>query len=212
MPFSPKAAADACISRCRRFLDLGSVQLTSQEVSDDLCRFALVNAVAAIDAYMHWLVFARLSTVRYNGDLPKSLSNLDIPFGELASLADEFIEAQQDQRAVRPWVHVKNVVQKRLLLQTFQSFEQVATAFALAGVEKAWSKVSAELGLTSNEIKQTLNRLVHRRNQMVHEGDITRMSRPRHIRYNPIDYAEVVADVAWVEALLNAMQAVLDAE
>lgn len=212
MAFSPKAAADACIARSKRFLDLGSQELTSRLVSDDLCRSALVTAVAAVDAYMHWLVFTRLSTVRYRADLPKALGRLDVPFEDLAALADSFIGAQQEERAVRPWVQVKNTVQKQLLLKTFQSYEQVGDAFAMAGVAKAWSKVSTSLGAPSNEIKARLNHLVHRRNQIVHEGDITRMSRPRDIRYNDINHASVVADIAWIEGLVNAMQTVVDSD
>lgn len=212
MAFSPKAAADACIARSKRFLDLGSHDLTSRLVSDDLCRFALVTAVAAVDAYMHWLVFTRLSAVRYRTDLPKALGRLEIPFVDLATLADTFISAQQEDRAVRPWVKVKNAVQKQLLLQTFQSYEQVGGAFAMAGVDKAWSKVSTHLGVDSHEIKAKLNHLVHRRNQIVHEGDITRMSRPRDIYYNDIDHASVVADIAWIEALITAMQVVVDSD
>lgn len=211
MAFSPKAAADACIARSKRFLNLANLDLTSREVSDDLCRFALVTAVAALDAYMHWLVFVRLSAVRHDTDLPKSLARLEIPFSDLAALADAFVEAQQDERAVRPWVQVKNTMQKQLLLQTFQSYDQVGNAFALAGVEKAWTKVAADMQVPSSDVKTKLNQLVHRRNQIVHEGDITRMSRPRDIIYNEIDHASVVTDITWVEGLLNSMQVVVDA-
>lgn len=207
MPFSPKAAADACLARSRRFVVLSEAPLPADDVADDLCRSALVNAVAALDAYMHWVVFRRLSDVRYKADLPKALARFEVPFADLATLADSAINAQQSQTRIRPWVQVKNTVQTQLLQQTFQSYEQVSGAFAMAGIEKAWSRVATRLGVQAATIKVKLNQMVHRRNQIVHEGDIMRASRPRDIYYNDIDRAAVSADINWLEQLITAMDA-----
>ena len=100
-------------------------------------------------------------------------------------------------------------MQKRLLKETFQSYEQVAIAFSWAGVEKSWSRVAAKLGVQADAIKSRLNSLVHRRNQIVHEGDITRASRPQKLRYNDVDHAQVVADVHWIAALIQAIEQVV---
>jgi hypothetical protein len=160
---------------------------------------------------MHWLVFYRLSTVRWQ-ELPKSLAQTKVPFSDLARLADSALSAQQGGRSIRPWVQVKNALQGQLLQETFQSYEQVGNAFALAGIRKAWGQVAAHLTDQPSAIKSRLNRLVHRRNQIVHEGDIMRGSRPRDIHFNPIDATEVSQDVDWVETLIGAMQQVVDAQ
>ena len=212
MTFSPKDAADACINKSRKLLDLASRSLPIADVCDDLCRYALLTAVTSIDTYMHWLVFSRLSEVRHRVDLPKSLAQVEIPFSALVTLADSAISAQQNDTTIRPWVQLKNTLQSQLLDKTFQSYDQVAGAFALAGIEKPWAKVAKELGVQASDIKQRLDKLVHRRNQIAHEGDIMRMSRPRNMRFNPVDDALVTKDVDWVENLLNAMQAVVAAE
>jgi len=156
---------------------------------------------------MHWLVYRRLSEVRKEGDLPKSLAKLDIPFTEIASLADAAINGRQKNKVIRPWVQVKNAMQTRLLRETFQSYEPVGTAFALAGIEKAWSRVADHLGTQADAIKIRLNHLVHRRNQMVHEGDIMRASRPHKLKYNEIE--GVAADVDWAEQLIDAIEQVV---
>jgi len=166
-------------------------------------------SVAAVDAYMHWLVFHRLSDVRREGELPKPLGKFSVPFSDLASLADTLIAARRANKEIRPWVQVKNAVQKKLLRETFQSYDQVANAFSLAGIEKGWSRVAHKMGCNANDIKQQLNRLVHRRNQVVHEGDIARASRPRKLRYNGISGEEVAADVNWIEQLLKSIEAVI---
>lgn len=209
MPFHPINAAKACIRRSRRLLALCEDQLPDTKVKNDLRRSAMVTAVTGIDAYMHWLVYRQISDLRREGDLPKSMAKLDIPFTELAALADATLQGRQQQIETRPWVQVKHAMQKRLLKETFQSYEQVATAFAWAGVEKPWSRVADKLGMQADAIKTRMNSLVFRRNQIVHEGDIARASRPRELKYNDIEHAQVIDDVNWVESLINAIEQVV---
>jgi len=66
----------------------------------------------------------------------------------------------------------------------------VARALAIAGMKKAWPEIAVELGETVEENRKWLNTLVHRRNQIVHEGDLERASRPRKLKFNEIDQAE----------------------
>lgn len=209
MSFLPKQAANSCIRRAQRFLDLADMGLPVNRIKNDLRRMALVMAVAAIDSYMHALVLRRIAAVRRSADLPKALARLELPFSEIANLADASIEAQRAMRASRPWVQVKASLQKRLLTETYQSFDQVATALAIAGVEKSWSKIAAELGETVEENKLWLNTLVHRRNQIVHEGDLERASRPRKLKFNEIDQAEAKQQVEWVKSLIKAIEKVV---
>ncbi|WP_198391681.1 HEPN domain-containing protein [Burkholderia ubonensis] len=209
MPFHPITAANACIRRSRRLLTLAQHPLPDGQVKNDLRRSALVMAVTAVDSYMHWLVYRRISEVRKEGDLPKSLAKLDLPFTEMAALADATVRGRKIGKDTRPWVQVKNVMQKRLLKETFQSYEQVAIAFSWAGIEKPWSRVAAKLIIQADDIKSRLNSLVHRRNQIVHEGDIARSSRPQTLKYNAVAHAEVVADVDWIESLIAAIEQVV---
>lgn len=150
MAFTPIQASKACIRRSRRLLDLANTDLPDSKIKNDLRRSALVMAVTGIDSYMHWLVYQRLSDVRKQGDLPKSLAKIDLPFSELASLADTAIEGRKKNRVIRPWVQVKNAMQRRLLKETFQSYEQVGVALSLAGIDKGWSRTAEKLGIKSD--------------------------------------------------------------
>ena len=211
MPFNPLSAAEACIRRSRRLMALAEQALPDAKVKNDLRRSALVMLVTGIDSYMHWLVYKQISALRYAGDLPKSLAKLDIPFTDFAAVADAVVGARARGVNSRPWVQVKNAMQKRLLRETFQSYDQVGTAFAWAGVAKAWSRVATEIGQDNTTIKERLNALVHRRNQIVHEGDITRASRPRNLQYNDVGHAQIAAEVDWVESLVKAIEEVVQA-
>lgn len=157
MPFNPISAAEACIRRSRRLLALSEQDLPDAKVKNDLRRSALVMVVTGIDSYMHWLVYRQISNLRNEGDLPKSLAKLDIPFTEIAALADSVIHARAQGVDSRPWVRVKHAMQKQLLKETFQSYDQVGNAFAWAGIEKGWSRVATELGEPTTTIKDRLN-------------------------------------------------------
>ena len=211
MAFRALQAAEACIRRARRFLALAQSNLPDSKVKNDLRRSALVTAVTGIDAYMHWIVYQRVSEVRQEGDLPKALGRLEIPFSDLASLADAALSARKRKVKSRPWVQVKRSIQSRLLRETFQSFDQVAKAFSLAGVKEPWSRIATQLGEKAPAIKSRLDGLVHRRNQIVHEGDIARASRPQKLKYNGIDHAQTEDDVDWIERLINAAEAIVKA-
>lgn len=220
MPFLPHQAAESSIRRARRFLILADAQLPVTKVKNDLRRMAVVQAVAAIDSYMHALVLNRLSEIRQSSDLPKVLAQLDIPFGDLVDLADGWLDHQREQTELikkkkpltqkRPWVRIKKNLQKRILKETFQSYEQIGTALAMSGVKNGWTKISKELGQTPKQIQTRLNVLVRRRNQIVHEGDIQRQSRPQKLRFNDVNHREIERQVDQVEALINAIEKVLN--
>lgn len=170
-------------------------------------------AVAAVDSYMHWMVCSRLSHVRREDSLPAALAKHPVPFSELAELAEAVVaERRGAGRKIRPWVQVKASLQDQLLKETFQSYEQISNAFALAGIKKGWSGVSDLIGIPSDEIKVGLGYVVHRRNQIVHEGDIERASRPRRLRHNEINHDEVSSCVDWLEELVAAIEEVVKAQ
>jgi RiboL-PSP-HEPN len=208
MAFGPYDAAKACIRRSRRLIALSQEDLTDPKVKKDLRRAAVVMAIAGIDSYMHWLVYHRISKIRVKGDLPKSLAALDLPFTEIAAMAESTVRARA---TIRPWVHVKRAMQKRLFKETFQSYDQVGQALSWSGVEKPWKTVAGEMGETAPSIKSRLDSLVHRRNQIVHEGDILRAVRPRNLKYNDIEHDQVVCDVDWLERLLKAIETIVQA-
>ena len=207
MAFKPIDAANSCVSRSRGLLAASQLPAVAA-VSDDMVRSALVMAVGAMDSYMHWLVYQEITEVSKQGRLPKKLANLDIPFSELASLVDTVLDGRRQQKDTRPWVQVKNATQRRLLRETFQSFDQVAGAMAMAGISKGWSSTAAHMGTTSEAIRVKLNQIVHRRNQIVHEGDIARSSRPRKVALTEIIHASVSDDVTWMESVINSIEAI----
>jgi hypothetical protein len=169
---------------------------------------AVVMSVAAVDTYMHAAILGAIGSM--DSTSPSShLRGLDVRFGELVDLADATVKARRKEQDSRPRVQVKNALHRRLLRKTFQSSDQVADAMAYAGVTEGWSKVAKEMGEPVGALKAHLDRMVYRRNQIVHEGDLKRLVRPRSLSFNEVDRNEVTQDVDWVESLLDAIDVVL---
>jgi len=147
-------------------------------------RLTVVMAVAALDTYMHRLIVERVYT---HDELPSSLAKLDVTFEQMLNWADEAkAAARANPHNSRPRVAVKRQLRDRLLRETFQSYNDVGRAINMAGRARKWDEVGRRLNprLRPHEIRNRLNGIVMRRNQIVHEGDYKRLERPRDATRN----------------------------
>jgi hypothetical protein len=201
-------AASHVLGRARRLLKAAELDDLPTGVASDLRRLAVVMGVAALDTYMHVLVYKNA----YASDpMPPSLAQLDICFGELIGLADAAVAARREGIDGRPKVAAKNALQKRLLRETFQRYDDVSRGLAMAGQAGLWTDVGARLSDTNTAVKirHRLNGIVHRQNQIVHEGDLQRQSRPRRPRLNPMGDDEARADLNYMRRLIEAIDAAI---
>lgn len=208
MPLRPRKAAESCIRRAQRFLDLANQRLPDSRVKNDLRRMAIVMAVAAVDTFMHAVVLSAVGSTAANQP-GNALRAIDVTFGDLLDVVDKVVRARRERVVSRPRVQAKTVLHRRLLRVTYQSSEKIGQALAAAGVVEGWKKVAKELNERPTAVKEKLDHLVHRRNQVVHEGDLRRLVRPQRISFNRIKHRDVVAEVKWVRSLLDALDKVV---
>jgi hypothetical protein len=206
--FGPYDAAIDSISRSRRLLAIGaSAPLGSR---GDLRRMGVVMAVAALDTYMHRLIVDR--AYRHRG-LPRELAKLTVDFEQLLAEAEmSKAAARRPAHNSRPRVAIKQKLRDRLLLETFQRYEGVSRAMRMAGRTKGdWKAIGLQLQpqMTPGEVKERLNAIVTRRNQIVHEGDYVRLERPRKANRNDMTGPKAAADVDFIANLIDAIHAVI---
>ena len=81
----------------------------------------------------------------------------------------------------------------------------------MLGKRNAFAKISAEIAppQAGQDIQDQLNRIVHRRNQVVHEGDLQRQSRPQQVKREMTDGTAIQADLDWLRTLVSAIDKVL---
>jgi len=172
-------------------------------------RLSVVMAVAALDTYMHRFILERVYT---HDRLPKQLARLDVDFGQLLEQADATgAAARATPYQPRPRVGVKRLLRDRLLRDTFQTYEGVSRALHLAGRKKEWPEIGQHMNpeRTPDEIKERLNAIVIRRNQIVHEGDYARLEKPQGPRRNEMTSRQARSDIDFIEQIINAIHRVV---
>ena len=223
MSFTSYDAAVHAIGRARALLDSARPVVVknrrpgglfrrvrpSASARADMRRLSVVMAVAALDTYMHRLILER---VYLHKQLPKQLARLDVEFAQLLEQADATGEAARAKPyEPRPRVGVKRLLRDRLLKETFQTFDGVSRALHLAGRKKEWPEIGQRITpkRSPEEIKERLNAIVTRRNQIVHEGDYARLEKPQGPRRNQMTTAQAKADIDFIEQVINAVHAVV---
>ncbi|MFZ1946790.1 MAG: hypothetical protein WAW06_04530 [bacterium] len=169
---------------------------------------AIVMSVAAVDTFFHFALLGSVGSID-SGQPSKPLRRLPVTFGDVLDVADNAVRARRMNRDCRPRVQAKNILHTRLLQDTYQSSEKVGDALAAAGVAKGWSKVAGHLQQQTEVVKGKLDHIVYRRNQIVHEGDLRRLVRPRLLTFNTIAPNEARDTVDFVETLLDAFDKVV---
>jgi len=81
----------------------------------------------------------------------------------------------------------------------------------MAGRKKEWTAIGDKMSppLERNEIQRRLDGIVHRRNQIVHEGDYERLQKPQKAKLNEITQKQARADINFLAQLIDAIHAVV---
>lgn len=205
MPVTPLQAAQDVLARAAELLTLdpGTEKVTLLEY--DCRRQAVAMGVAALDTWMHWSIRGTNLSA-----LSSRMHNLDVPFGDLIGMGKASLDARRRSVQDRPLVRARNVLNEKLLTMTFQTARQWELGFDLLGVRQGIKKAGLAMTPTQSHgsITDKLNAVSHRRNRIVHEGDLRRLVRPQKITRSRLPRTDVDADLAWIGAFLVAVDTV----
>ena len=203
MPIKPLQAADDVFARADRLMKAAS-SLRDPMLVDDMRRAAIAFGVAALDTYLHWAI----ADVPLHGKIPTALGRLEVPFSEMLELSEAVVE---NRKKIRPKVRSRNTLERVILQHTFQSPRGVENAMLLLGKRNAFVKIADEIQphQAPKDIQDRLGTIAGRRNQVVHEGDLQRQSRPQNIKREPVDLKQVKDDLLWLRSLVTAIDSVL---
>ncbi|MEV0974476.1 hypothetical protein [Microtetraspora glauca] len=150
----------------------------------DLHRAAWVQAVAALDHWVHQEVYHRAILLAQQPGIPKprKFREFTIPMELFEDVHHGTVPLDQALRK-----HLKQVVGRK----TFQGPEDIKDGFAIVSDVALWEQVTKAINserfggterLTAKAIKQMLGAIVWRRNKIAHESDRdTDDDRKRHI-------------------------------
>lgn len=202
---TPLQAALDVLDRAESLLTLDSGTDDATLLEYDIRRQALAMGVAALDTWMHWSI--RRADLN---KLSNSLAQLEVPFEALVASGRRSVEARHQNIRDRPQVRARHTLNEKLLTMTFQNGRQWEKGFALLGIKSGLTRAGQAMAPTETRtaIMQRLDALSHRRNKIVHEGDLQRQFRPQQIWREELPRVDVEADLAWVRSFLTAVDTV----
>jgi len=181
----------------------------------ELLRAAYAFAVSAMDRYFHDLILENLLLLlrRRTQDVPNALANFKVPLADVEAAVEHALRSRGAKgTATRPRITLKKRFANALHKCAFQGSREIDGAVQMLGVRSIWGKLGQRMSGSAEDIQGGLDTIVHRRNQIVHEGDVRRGSRADTVKCNAISSASTRKDILWLRKLVKTMDRVLQDE
>jgi hypothetical protein len=199
MPAARLDQFTANIARAKDLVGLGhgiGTMTYGRVDASDLYRAGLVQAVAALDAYIHGVTLDRAVDILL-GRLPAASSP--------AKVGLHFNAIQQLLTASGPGaveLAARTHVAQRLALETFQRPDDIASALAMVGIGKVWSTA---FPADPSSAKTALGLVVERRNRIVHSCDVDPLTPGTVMRMSDTDAQDAIRTVESMVAAIDAI-------
>lgn len=144
--------------------DILSQQITSDLDLTDLLRSQIVMVVSALDHYIHEITRVGMLEV-YEGKRPQTPAFLRFQV-KMETTLQGIAAVQGDNR----WLDEE--IRRNHGHLPFQHPDKIADAIRLFSTCKLWDSVASELNLKVEDVKNQLQLILGRRNQIVHESDL----------------------------------------
>ena len=184
----------ADIARSRDLIGLGqSIGAMTHGLvnSGDIYRSSIVQAISALDYYIHGVVLDRSTDILFGRCVAGSATKVGLPLKAVSQIFNtpDQVEAELIARS-----HIA----QRLALETFQNPEDIGTALAMVGVSRIWSTAFVD----AHGTKMALGLVVQRRNRIVHQCDGDPLT-PGSVM--PLSDRDALDSIAVVESIICAI-------
>jgi hypothetical protein len=160
--------------------------------ASDLYRAALVQAVAALDHYVHGIVLDRGVEILMGRLSPGAATKVGVPFRAVQEIVAAPTGADRELAA-------RTHLAQRLALETYQRPDDIGAALAMVGISKIWS-----LAFPGGPKPSTtaLGVVVGRRNRIVHQCDADPLTPGSS---TPITADDAIDGIKTVQQIVTAM-------
>ncbi len=166
-----------------------------------LLRQAVVAACSAMDVYYPALLRQHLPAV-----IAVKQRNFVPVSGEARDFFRDFRLSLQDHLRIAedpdPAQALANYILRHFERKTFSNIQAVTVSLQLLGVEHPWQAIANRVGLPENTLRRQVQRVIARRNNIVHRGD--RPAEQPDGDPEPIDYAWTFSHVQAIQNVVLA--------
>ena len=181
----------------------------TRQWADDLLRSSLTYAASALDRYAHERFTKGIVGALKRRDLSKHQQELTLGAAEVIKLADRICQTMKSQQTIRPANEIRNKLQEDMHGKPLQSWKEIEYAFDLIGIGDFSGRMQNALRVSDlKPVRAQLNRIIQKRNLIVHEGDLVRHQRGGRPQHNPIRKSFVVESVAFLDNLVDKMDTI----
>jgi len=171
----------------------------SSESLEDLLRASYVMALSAMDAYFHAKILGRIVQHAKEPAPSESLLNSKI-------LVSDFIAAQRSYK--RKYQALRSAIERTLSYQSLQAPDKIASGLSLIGVTDFWKSVASILKQDRKKLLARVRRMVKRRNQIAHEGDLSQSRKARN-KSRAIGHKDVTNAIDLVCEVVDAAEQII---
>jgi hypothetical protein len=170
-----------------------------------LLRQSIVATCSAMDVYCNDILKENVMTVIHQKGTksPNKLKEIEMTLGEFLSISEY---ADQDERI------------KQIILSKFDKFSLGSpkgisdTIEGYLGIENYWKKVSDKLGKRQQDIKNEIDDIVKRRNDIIHRGDRKKNLTEIDPEIQNIEYSWTYSHVHAIKALILTTDEIIKSE
>lgn len=176
---------------------------------DDLLRSSITFGISALDRYVHETIIKNYVHAYNNYDHTKQMREFKIPATVAIEIVNKVHKAKNDGKSIRPANEIRKAVQEILHKRPFQSWREIDYGYSLIGYSSIDKYLRDDAGLSQQDVdnkKKELNRIVARRNHIVHEGDLARHQRGGQIKPQILRRKWVEDSLAFIDNFVDDLE------
>ncbi len=181
----------------------------------DLLRSSLTIGVSALDRYVHERVVKNVVKALKRSNLNSSQRDFSISAALAIRMAGTIASARNGRERgrrrtqVRPANEIRKAIQDLLHKRPLQSWREIQYAFELIGIQGFDGKIQAAYHLRDiSPLRSRLNKIVERRNFIVHEGDLIRHERGGQVKRRPLARKYVADTLDFLDSFVRHLDGI----
>ncbi|MFA6145336.1 MAG: HEPN domain-containing protein [Sulfurimonas sp.] len=176
-----------------------SVEITNNLDSSDILRAQYVMLISALDYFIHEIIRIGILQIYNKERKPTHEFKKFIFSTDQETLLNKAILEEKNDTWLDYQIRVRNG------FKSFQQADKIKEALLLIDSSDIWEKIATLLNENKDDLKNRLNLIIERRNQIAHEADIE----PTYKELREIEAEDVDDSITFIEKIVTAISDVV---